>query len=223
MKSVGQIQPILVRPAARGRYVLLDGGGRFAAAQDLEWDTITANVVPKGMHSDRERLMVQVAANTARADLHALDILKAVEDLRATEADMSKIAEVIGVSHSHAYGIFNLRKLEPSIRAAWDKQRGLATVKSMIVLSRLDAETQLARWRVMTSEPANSGGKGKKTGESKPRSLSRAKIQDAIETLRGVGYAHLDEAFVRGAVFAFTHVLDPKENPLPDPRNPTEK
>ena len=89
IRARGVIQPILVRPAAGGRYELVAGERRWRAAQLAELDTIPAIVRE---HDDASSLEVAVIENMAREDLNPVDEARAclglVEELGLTREDV---------------------------------------------------------------------------------------------------------------------------------------
>jgi ParB family transcriptional regulator, chromosome partitioning protein len=89
IKARGVIQPVLVRPAAGGRYELVAGERRWRAAEIAELETIPAIV---RQHDDAASLEVAVIENMAREDLNPVDEARAcaglVEELGLTREDV---------------------------------------------------------------------------------------------------------------------------------------
>ena len=67
MSAQGQLQPIIVAPRNDGRYALLAGNCRKAAAEKLGWETIRAEV-REGLSEDESRL-IEIDENLKRNDL----------------------------------------------------------------------------------------------------------------------------------------------------------
>jgi ParB family chromosome partitioning protein len=66
MAANGLVVPILLRPAADGRYIIVHGERRWRAAQRLGWDTIPAEV--RELAPD-EAHWLSLVENVQRADL----------------------------------------------------------------------------------------------------------------------------------------------------------
>ena len=67
LAAQGQLQPIIVTPAEDGRYALLAGNYRRAAAEELDWETIRAEV-REGL-SAHESSLIEIDENLKRNDL----------------------------------------------------------------------------------------------------------------------------------------------------------
>ena len=70
----GQLQAIIVTPTEDGRYALLAGNYRKAAAEKLGWETIRAEV-REGLSED-EALLIEIDENLKRSDLSAAERAK---------------------------------------------------------------------------------------------------------------------------------------------------
>lgn len=70
MEAMGQLTPIEVRPMPGGRFELVAGGHRLAAAQRLGWSDIRADVKEA---TDLEAELRQIDENLVRRELSALD------------------------------------------------------------------------------------------------------------------------------------------------------
>jgi ParB family chromosome partitioning protein len=70
MEAMGQLTPIEVRPMPAGRFELVAGGHRLAAAQRLGWSDIRADIKEA---TDLEAELRQIDENLVRRELSALD------------------------------------------------------------------------------------------------------------------------------------------------------
>jgi DNA invertase Pin-like site-specific DNA recombinase len=68
LRDRGQIQPVVVMEAGAGKYTLLAGARRLAAALELGWADLEAKVLPQGSADVVEALLVERDENTCRKD-----------------------------------------------------------------------------------------------------------------------------------------------------------
>jgi ParB/RepB/Spo0J family partition protein len=78
MLTNGVLQPILVRPAGRGKYRVIAGHRRHAAAQLAELKNIPAMVRDA---DDAQALMMQLSENIHREDLSDMDVANALRQI----------------------------------------------------------------------------------------------------------------------------------------------
>lgn len=83
MREQGLLQPIAVVLEEGGRYSLVAGAHRLAAAKALAWDTIDARVTPAAWIKDQERRLQEILENVARNELNKLDRAANLAELKA--------------------------------------------------------------------------------------------------------------------------------------------
>lgn len=97
--AVGLIQRIKVKPLAGGRFEIVAGHRRFAAAQHLGWTEIPAEVEDL---SDRDTDEQRLVENIQREDLSPLEEARALADLTKKYGYSQRaLADRVGRSQSH--------------------------------------------------------------------------------------------------------------------------
>lgn len=94
MKERGILQPIIVRPAEEGRFIIRYGDRRFRAATQLGWPTIPAIISETA--SDENDIVDQVIENDQRVDLTAAELASAVKRLVEGGMKQAEIAKKLG-------------------------------------------------------------------------------------------------------------------------------
>lgn len=122
IKSVGVLEPVVVRHIAAGHYQLIAGHRRHAAARIAGLATI-----PTIYRDDLDEGQVQeamIVENLLRRDLDPMEEAEGYERLVALGLDQRTIAERVGFSQSHIAKRLALRKLPVTLQA-------LVTAKTM--------------------------------------------------------------------------------------------
>jgi len=97
MQSVGLVQPIAVSDIGGGKYVVVAGHRRVAAAKALGWDSIPANIV--GTKDGAALALEGLVENIQREDFSPLELALAVDRAMAVcGAKASEFAKMIGKS-----------------------------------------------------------------------------------------------------------------------------
>lgn len=103
LAAVGRtMQLITVRRGMKGTWVVVSGERRVRAARKLGWKSLPA-VVDEGIDDPTERLVAQVAENTARAPLSPAELGAAVARLRDQGRSANEIAAGTGLSIRTVY------------------------------------------------------------------------------------------------------------------------
>lgn len=109
----GVIQPIIVRPAKKGRYQLVAGERRWRAAQKARLHNIPALVREL---DNREVMALALIENLQREDLNPVEEARAyqrlVDDEAMTQADIARMVEK---SRSHVANILRLLNLPSKV------------------------------------------------------------------------------------------------------------
>ena len=155
MQVLGQLQPILVRlhPSEAGRYELLSGYRRTAAAKILEWPAIQAKVLKV---NDDEAKLILVSSNLeqrlnlppserAKAIKIQLEALKALgkneDKTEIMNADFAHVlAETLSVSRASVYRYLRIAELNSHLMVLLDD--GRINIKAAAELSYLSNPEQ---------------------------------------------------------------------------------
>ncbi|MGH6889965.1 MAG: ParB/RepB/Spo0J family partition protein [Rhizomicrobium sp.] len=116
IREKGVLQPILVRPTARGpeAFEIVAGERRWRAAQLANLHDVP--VIVREL-SDQESLEIALIENIQRTDLNAMEEATAYHELMQVFAyTQEKLAEVLGKSRSHIANTVRLLKLPPSVQ-----------------------------------------------------------------------------------------------------------
>lgn len=146
----GQITNIEVTKRPDGKYELDVGFRRYAAAAELGWPTIRADVVTgsdgKTLNQQVRRVR-NVAENMARSDLSKYDEARAFVGLKEDKLEPKAISAACGVSVSFVNNLIRVwESVEPCIKKRWqmeDAPEG-ATDKKMQKVCTMDWLTNVA-------------------------------------------------------------------------------
>ncbi|MEY2849630.1 MAG: hypothetical protein RI885_2297 [Actinomycetota bacterium] len=137
VREHGILQPILVRPNAKG-FEIVAGHRRFAAATAAGLDEIPAMVREM---DDQVALEIQVIENLQRSDLTVLEEAKGYELLMTKHGySAERIAERIGKSVKYVYDRVKLGNLTATVKTLLAE--GRLTAGHAILLARLSAKDQ---------------------------------------------------------------------------------
>lgn len=135
IRAHGIISPLIVFPDGDGRFGLVAGHRRFAAATAAELTTVPAIIDP-ALIDPQLRLEVQLIENLQREDLDPVE--EATGYFRLVNecgAKVKAIAERVGRSTNHVSKRLSLLELPPTVLAKVKK--GEATVDQALVLRKL--------------------------------------------------------------------------------------
>ncbi|MDP2270504.1 MAG: ParB N-terminal domain-containing protein [Archangium sp.] len=108
--------PILVRPGAEGRFLLVDGQHRVEAARSRNWSQIDALVL---RCSEEDAIFLGLTSNVTRKNLTALEVqalIKALEAVGCTST--GELAALLGMSRTRVKRARGLKKLTAGATAA---------------------------------------------------------------------------------------------------------
>jgi ParB family chromosome partitioning protein len=149
IREVGVLQPILVRPAADGRYELIAGERRWRAARRVGLQTIPALVRATGDSAALEHALVE---NLHRDNLNPLEEAAAyqqlIEDFNLTHDD---VAERVGRSRASISNTLRLLQLPPAIQRSV-QERKLSMGHARALLGSPDRAFQEALARRIVDE-----------------------------------------------------------------------
>ncbi len=114
IRANGVIQPITVRPAKDGRYVLITGERRWRASKLAGKDTVPAIVRPV---SDQQAAEMTVVENLQRQDLNCMDQARAFIMLsQQFQLKQEEIGKRVGVSRETISNYMRLTRLPESVQ-----------------------------------------------------------------------------------------------------------
>ena len=118
MTSAGQMMPIIVEERKGGKFFLVCGFRRSAAAKALGWEEIRARIYRP--MTEAQRLYLNVMENSARSDLSAYDIAMACQKLFATGETSNDVAAKLGMSRPYMTNLHGcVTKLCPQVMERW--------------------------------------------------------------------------------------------------------
>ena len=144
IKSMGVLQPILVRPLkGAGRlptymeqYEIVAGARRFRASKLTGIETIPARVQEL---TDEQAMEIQIIENLQRVDINPLDEAEGFQALIDTKKyNADSLADKIGKSKVYVYQRLNLNNLSKEAMKLLAEEK--MTVTHAIIISRLNKE-----------------------------------------------------------------------------------
>ncbi|MXP30937.1 ParB/RepB/Spo0J family partition protein [Erythrobacter jejuensis] len=187
----GVIQPIIVRPMAKGRYQLVAGERRWRAAQRARLHQIPAIIRDL---DEREVMALALIENIQREDLNPIEEARAYHRLSDEEGlSQAEIAKIVEKSRSH---VANLQRLlilpEPVIALVESGDLSMGHARALIghddatVLAQQAVDGKLS---VREVEKLVRGGQAPRKSSAKQK-ISRDPMKDAdIAAVQG----HLEE------------------------------
>jgi ParB family chromosome partitioning protein len=137
IRKHGILQPILIRPIAKG-FEIVAGERRYRASKIAGVEKVPCRI--KDM-SDAEALEVQVIENLQREDVHPLEEAQGyAELLKLPGYDVAAIADKIGRSLTYVRGRLSMLDGIPEVRAAFAAES--ITASHVRVICRLAPEKQ---------------------------------------------------------------------------------
>ncbi len=121
IKQHGILQPLVVEPSLEGRYNLLIGKRRMAAAKLAGLETVPAIILDEPLES-KDSLAIRLVENLHREDLDPIDEAEAYATLKDMGVKVSKIARLVGKPRTHVSHSMRLLKLHPKVREAIRQQ-----------------------------------------------------------------------------------------------------
>jgi len=227
MRERGLLQPVLVRPAADGRYELIAGERRWRAARLAGLESIPALVRAR---DDAESLELALVENMAREDLNPIEEARACAAL-VEELGLSREAVGVRVGRSRV-AVSNLLRLLDLPDEALDLiERGALSEghgRALLLASDHGARRQLARsaadegWSVRDLEAraraANDPGAGGAAASRSPRRELHPDQLDACatigEALSGAFGADVHVAVARGGAYRVELLFESPEEAL---------
>ena len=176
IRENGLLQPLLVRPAATGRYELVAGERRFRAIQRLGWQE--APVIVRKV-DDEALLVLALVENLQREELNPLEEAEGYRTLVGRFGlTQDEIAVAVGKDRSTVANLIRLLKLPPSIRRlveagelSMGHARALLSIEDPARAAELARQAAKDGWSVRDIE--------KHAREGAPRTVERPTTQAA--------------------------------------------
>jgi len=192
IKSLGVIQPILVRELAADRFELIAGERRWRAAQAAGLDTIPAIVRPAENQDSLEQALVE---NLHREDLGALEEARAYQRL-VEEFGLSQdqIATKVGKSRSAVANTLRLLQLPESIQSMV-AAGSLSPGHAKAILGTSDRALQEKLARAVVTEKLTVREVEERVRSAEDSTPTTARGTTATSTPRAAALLELEELF----------------------------
>lgn len=176
IQQQGLLNPIIVEPAAGGRFRILAGERRFAACRNLGWMSVTCLVRTVEQQS---RLALQLIENMHRKDLSPLEeaqgLRRLMEEFGLSQRDL---AQRIGKSPGSVNQILRILDLDPALLNAVQTSEPV----SKSVLLEIAKQTDPARQGELLEQAKAGQLTVREARATKPRS-SNPKVNSVTITL----------------------------------------
>ena len=156
MKEVGQLQPIVVNPDGKGKYVIEQGERRWRAAKVAGFKTIDAVVNPETKHKNNaDRIIRQLAENVQRDNMKLFELVRSVHAVIEMGMKGRALAARLGMNENDISALNSCAELPPvldSLLVGMHIQdvKALRRLKSIYAEGPEKAqavERQIAAWR----------------------------------------------------------------------------
>jgi ParB family chromosome partitioning protein len=167
------LQPLIVSPLPTGKFLLVAGHRRLAAAVELGFAKVPAIVREV---DERERLLLQLVENMQRVELdpweEANGYKRLAEDFRMTD---EKIAGAVGRTRSHVTQMRSLLHIPLEVRKQCQRNDSEPTRETLILMAKQDSPADmmkvLAGWQAKLPKNAlrETARKGAPRGDTSGR------------------------------------------------------
>lgn len=170
VRTLGILQPLLVRRLPSGQLLLLAGHGRLEAAKRCALATVPCQVYD-GPLSDAEVLRVQYHENQKREGLSIIDQGRLFSKVaKETGLKQEKLAAFLGVSQPHLSDCLAIFRAPPDIRAKVETKEWSAK-RALQELRRRKKQPAATEGNALTEvSPSDQEGHGEKSN-GKPRAV----------------------------------------------------
>lgn len=215
----GVIQPVIVRPAGKGRYQLVAGERRWRAAQRAQLHEIPSLIRNLG---DREVMALALVENLQREDLNPIEEARAYQRLAEMEGlTQAEIARMVDKSRSHVANFQRLLALPESVLAlVEDGNLSMGHARALIGAENAAEIAEMAVAKQLSVREVERLVRRQLRGSDAPRRSSRAgrdpkgdddiaAVQDHLEEFLGLPVRiHADADPRSGAVTIRYSTLD---------------
>lgn len=187
ISKTGQMMPVMVLPfdglsederalckIKKGkRFGLVVGHRRFAAINSLGWNRIEAKILPSSIDLKGAKIL-NLIENVQREDLSTYETAQSCLSLhKQFGMTHAEIASNLGKSKSYVGNLVRCcQRLAPEILGFWEEGDPQAIVDYLVVLAKVDHDTQRTRWAqkkglgVENGEREEEGEEGEGEGEA---------------------------------------------------------
>ncbi len=149
IEASGLLQPVVVRPAANGRYDLIAGERRWRAVQQLGWARIPAVVKEV---DDRALLTLALIENLQRDDLSPMDAARGYQRLiQEFTVAQHEVARLVGKDRSSVSNTLRLLRLPEEIQEQV-QQRSISEGHARALLALADPREMIRLGRQCAAE-----------------------------------------------------------------------
>ena len=137
----GILQPLVVEPKDEGKYKLLIGSRRMAAARIIGLEKVPALVLDDRLEAEKS-IAIMLVENLHREDLDPIDEAEAFATLKDMGTKVSAIARLVGKDRPYVSHALRLLRLHPKVREA--VREGTIGREHALALLRLEPYQQIA-------------------------------------------------------------------------------
>lgn len=114
LKKEGMLQPITVRQAGNGRYIIIAGERRWRAAKMLGWKEVPAII--RDIEDEAQLRRLQLLENIVRADLNPLEEAQAYAELLDKGETVESLSRAVGKTPQQIQYLLQILNLIPTAR-----------------------------------------------------------------------------------------------------------
>lgn len=138
--ALGVLQPVLVRPAPEGGYILVAGHRRFAAARLTGLQEIPAEVTLMG---ELQSKLAQAAENVVRKPVDPVDLWQRIGSLIDGGYSLQSAGAALGMTDRHIEQMQILSRIAPELLAAMRGQKTMPKWRTLGTIATAPHEQQL--------------------------------------------------------------------------------
>lgn len=205
-KTVGQIQPVIVKRVGERRYQLIAGHRRLAAAKTAEFKVLSAVVLD--VESEKAKT-IQLVENIQRENLSAVEVAESLHSLMQDEQDLHHLGRMIGKSDKWVRRHLALLKVDTALVSAMQKHRlSFAQAEEVVRLSRTHSVLEA----VEASEKMHEGKLSKRDVRAQAQTQAETSRWRKMFSCNGKGY--LIKVSLSDAILRREHLEDSLENKI---------
>lgn len=140
IEALGVLQPVLVRPAPEGGYILVAGYRRFAAARLTGLQEIPAEVTLMG---ELQSELAQAAENVVRKPVDPVDLWQHIASLIDGGYSLQSAGAALGMTDRHIEQMQILSRIAPELLAAMRGQKTMPKWRTLGTIATAPHEQQL--------------------------------------------------------------------------------
>lgn len=149
IKQQGVLQPLIVRPKAKGRYEIIAGERRWRAAQLAELQEVPCKVV---VCNDEQALQIAIVENKSRANLSAIEeaqgIQRLIDEFNYTQ---DEAADCLGMQRPTVTNLLRLLALHKDVKTLIIKHELTESHGKILLTLPLEKQYAYAREAIVKS------------------------------------------------------------------------